>query len=133
MPTDKSKILEKILQEKNKNDVIIFIGDGINDAPSLMLADIGVSMGQIGSDIAIEASDIVLMYDDVSKLILAKRIANKTLNIVKQNVVFSITIKVLALILSGLGLLSMPLAVFADVGVAIIAILNSMRALKIKS
>lgn len=132
LPTDKSALLEKILSEKSKNDIVTFIGDGINDAPSLMLADIGVSMGQIGSDIAIEASDIVLMYDDVSKLILAKRIANKTLNIVKQNVVFSITIKVLALILSGLGLLSMPLAVFADVGVAIIAILNSMRALKIK-
>lgn len=132
LPTDKSALLEKILSEKSKNDIVTFIGDGINDAPSLMLADIGVSMGQIGSDIAIEASDIVLMYDDVSKLILAKRIANKTLNIVKQNVAFSIAIKVSALILSGLGLLSMPLAVFADVGVAIIAILNSMRALKIK-
>jgi len=133
LPTDKSAILEKILSEKSKNAIVTFIGDGINDAPSLMLADIGVSMGQIGSDIAIEASDIVLMYDDVSKLILAKRIANKTLSIVKQNVIFSITIKLLALILSGLGLLSIPLAVFADVGVAIIAILNSMRALKIKS
>ena len=117
-----------MLNNKNKNDVICFVGDGINDAPSLMMSDIGISMGGIGSDAAIEASDIVLMHDALDSLIIAKKLAKKTLLIVKENIIFAILIKVLVLILSVCGYAFMWLAICADVGVCLLAILNSLRA-----
>ncbi len=129
LPTDKVEILEKKLAEKSgKDSKLVFVGDGINDAPVLALADIGVAMGGAGSDAAIEAADIVLMTDEPSKLLLAYALSKKTLNIVKQNIVFAIGVKVLVLILAAFGLASMWAAVFADVGVAVIAILNALRA-----
>ncbi|MCI7601912.1 MAG: cadmium-translocating P-type ATPase, partial [Mollicutes bacterium] len=117
LPQNKAEELKNMLNNKNKNDVICFVGDGINDAPSLMMSDIGISMGGIGSDAAIEASDIVLMHDDLDSLIIAKKIAKKTLLIVKENIIFAILIKVLVLILSICGYAFMWLAICADVGV----------------
>lgn len=128
LPQNKAEELNNMLNNKNKNDVICFVGDGINDAPSLMMSDIGISMGGIGSDAAIEASDIVLMHDDLDSLIIAKKIAKKTLLIVKENIIFAILIKVLVLILSICGYAFMWLAICADVGVCLLAILNSLRA-----
>lgn len=128
LPQNKAEELKNMLNNKNKNDVICFVGDGINDAPSLMMSDIGISMGGIGSDAAIEASDIVLMHDDLDSLIIAKKIAKKTLLIVKENIIFAILIKVLVLILSICGYAFMWLAICADVGVCLLAILNSLRA-----
>ena len=128
LPQNKAEELKNMLNNKNKNDVICFVGDGINDAPSLMMSDIGISMGGIGSDAAIEASDIVLMHDDLDSLIIAKKIAKKTLLIVKENIIFAILIKVLVLILSVCGYAFMWLAICADVGVCLLAILNSLRA-----
>lgn len=128
LPQNKAEELKNMLNNKNKNDVICFVGDGINDAPSLMMSDIGISMGGIGSDAAIEASDIVLMHDDLDSLIIVKKIAKKTLLIVKENIIFAILIKVLVLILSICGYAFMWLAICADVGVCLLAILNSLRA-----
>ena len=128
LPQNKAEELKNMLNNKNKNDVICFVGDGINDAPSLMMSDIGISMGGIGSDAAIEASDIVLMHDDLDSLIIAKKIAKKTLLIVKENIIFAILIKILVLILSICGYAFMWLAICADVGVCLLAILNSLRA-----
>lgn len=128
LPQNKAEELKNMLNNKNKNGVICFVGDGINDAPSLMMSDIGISMGGIGSDAAIEASDIVLMHDDLDSLIIAKKIAKKTLLIVKENIIFAILIKVLVLILSICGYAFMWLAICADVGVCLLAILNSLRA-----
>lgn len=128
LPQDKVSVLETYL---DKNHVVGFVGDGINDAPVLMRSDIGIAMGGIGSDAAIEASDIVLMNDDLSTLPSAIKIARKTKGILKQNIIFSIGIKVLVLILTAFGLANMWMGVFADVGVTLIAILNAMRALKI--
>lgn len=128
LPQNKVEELKKIIESKNKNDVVCFVGDGINDAPSLMISDIGISMGVIGSDAAIEASDIVLMHDNLDGLIVAKKIAKKTLFIVKENIIFAILIKVLVLILSICGYAFMWLAILADVGVCLLAILNSLRA-----
>ncbi len=128
LPQNKVEEVEKLIKEKNKNDVLCFVGDGINDAPTLMRADIGIAMGGVGSDSAIEASDVVLMKDDLSGIPLAKKIAKKTMNIVRQNITFSIAVKVLILCLSAIGITNMWVAVFGDVGVAIIAILNAMRA-----
>lgn len=130
LPQDKVKELERIIKNKNENEIVAFIGDGINDAPVLTRADIGIAMGALGSDAAIEAADIVLMDDDISKLKNAISISHKTLRIVKQNIYFAITIKVLFLTLGALGISNMLLAVFADVGVSIIAIINAMRTLK---
>lgn len=130
LPTDKVKKLEEILDDKQKNDIIAFVGDGINDAPVLTRADIGIAMGALGSDAAIEAADIVLMDDDIAKIKNAIKISKKTLKIVKQNIIFAISIKIFFLTLGALGLSNMLFAVFADVGVSIIAILNAMRTLK---
>lgn len=130
LPQDKVSITEKIMHEKDGN--LLFIGDGINDAPVLALSDIGVSMGSLGSDAAIEASDIVIMTDEPSKIIDVIKISKKTMKIVRENIVFAISIKIAVLILSLLGIATMWSAVFADVGVSVIAILNSLRILNVK-
>ena len=127
LPTEKYEKLEELLNDK---DVVAFIGDGINDAPSLKRADIGISMGSIGSSSAIEASDIVIMDDDISKINKAISISNKIKRIIKENLVFSIGVKILILILSAIGIANMWQAVFADVGVTIISILNTLRIMK---
>ncbi len=132
LPQDKMIAVEKIIDEKGKNDVVCFIGDGINDAPVIMRADVGISMGGIGSDSAIEAADAVLMHDNLSSILWAKKISKKTMRIVKQNIVFALAVKFSALILSAFGIGGMWYAVFADVGVSVLAILNSMRTLKVK-
>ena len=129
LPTDKVSNVEELISECSSKDKLGFVGDGINDAPVLMRADVGIAMGSLGSDAAIEAADIVIMDDDISKIPVVVRIARYTLKIVKQNVVFAIGVKLIVLILGALGIANMWEAVFADVGVAIIAILNSMRVL----
>lgn len=128
LPQDKVFEVEKMLAEKGENDVLCFVGDGINDAPVLMRADIGIAMGGVGSDAAIEASDIVLMHDNLSGISTAKRVAKKTMRIVKENIIFALGVKLAILILSAFGYANMWMAVFGDVGVAVIAILNAMRA-----
>ena len=133
LPENKVEKVENLLKQKSKNGKLVFIGDGINDAPVLARADIGVAMGGLGSDAAIEAADIVIMNDEPLKIVTAIKISQKTLNIVKQNIWFAILIKVGVLVLSALGLANMWQAVFADVGVAVIAILNAMRALNTKN
>lgn len=130
LPVDKVELTEQLLKENGKNKKLIFVGDGINDAPVLARADIGIAMGELGSDAAIEAADIVIMNDQPSKIATAMRISRKTLKIVKQNIVFAIGIKIIVLILAAIGKASMWAAVFADVGVAFLAILNAMRAMK---
>ena len=132
LPADKVERVEALLEEKRPREKLVFVGDGINDAPVLSRADIGVAMGALGSDAAIEAADIVLMDDDLLKLPVAVRIARKTLSIVRQNVVFALGVKLLVLILSAVGLANMWAAVFADVGVSVLAILNASRMLKAK-
>lgn len=129
LPADKVKWLEEII--KTSSGKTVFVGDGINDAPSLSRADVGIAMGGMGSDAAIEAADIVLMDDKPSKIALALKIAKKTASIVRQNIIFALAVKILVLILSAMGLSNMWEAVFADVGVSVIAIINSMRAMKI--
>ena len=131
LPADKVDRVEKMLLEGDNGSKLAFVGDGINDAPVLMRADVGIAMGSLGSDAAIEAADIVIMDDDISKIPTVIRIARKTLRIVKENITFALVVKAAILILGALGLTTMWLAVFGDVGVAVIAILNSMRALKI--
>ena len=125
---NKVEEVDKLLNSKNQEDVLCFVGDGINDAPVLMKSDIGIAMGGVGSDAAIEASDIVLMHDDLRSIGVAKRIAKKTMMIVYENIIFALAIKIIILILSALGITNMWIAVFGDVGVAVIAILNAMRA-----
>lgn len=127
LPQDKVAEVEKALAAQGKKDVLCFVGDGINDAPVLMRSDIGIAMGGVGSDAAIEASDIVLMRDDLKGIPVAKRIARKTMCVVYENIWFSILVKVAILVLSAVGIAGMWLAVFGDVGVAVIAILNAMR------
>ena len=127
LPQDKVKEVENIIKNKGKNDVVCYVGDGINDAPSLMIADVGISMGKVGSDAAIEASDVVITNDNLTKIKLSKRIAKKVITIVNENIYFAIGVKVLVLILSALGYAEMWLAIFADVGVSFLAILNSLR------
>lgn len=133
LPQDKVKILEEILDKKDdENKKIAFVGDGINDAPALTRADIGIAMGAMGSDAAIEAADVVLMDDDPGKIPMAIKISKKCLRIVKENIYFSIGVKIIVLILGALGLTSMWAAIFADVGVTIIAVLNAMRCMYLK-
>lgn len=129
LPQDKVKKIKEI-KKMSRDELVVFMGDGINDAPVLSLSDIGISMGGVGSDAAIEASDIIFMEDKIDKLLTLMSIAKKTLKIAKQNIIFSIGIKVIILLLSALGLTSMWWAIFADVGVSILAILNSLRVLK---
>ncbi len=132
MPQNKVEEVENMLQAKRAKDVLCFVGDGINDAPVLMRSDVGIAMGGVGSDAAIEASDIVLMQDDLHGLPLAKRIAKKTMGIVFQNIAFSLVVKVAILILSAFGIANMWIAVFGDVGVAVLAILNAMRCMSVR-
>lgn len=133
LPADKVEKVEQLLNHRQGNGKLAFVGDGINDAPVLSRADLGIAMGAMGSDAAIEAADVVLMDDQPSKIATAIRIAKKTLGIVKQNIVFALAIKGLFLIMGAFGVANMWEAVFADVGVAIIAILNAMRALKVET
>ncbi len=121
------------MQLKRKKKKLAFVGDGINDAPVLSRADIGIAMGALGSDAAIEAADIVLMDDDPIKIVKAVKIANKCLRIVYENIYFAIGIKVICLVLGALGIANMWLAIFADVGVMVIAVLNAIRALFVKN
>lgn len=132
LPQDKVKIVEKLLQEKSSSGKLIFVGDGINDAPVLALADIGIAMGGLGSDAAIEAADIVIMNDQLSKITDSIKLAKKTMHIVKENIAVAIAIKIGILILSACGIVTMWAAVFADVGVSLLAILNALRILHIK-
>lgn len=130
LPQDKVSQVEALLSKETEKERLAFVGDGINDAPVLSRADIGIAMGSMGSDAAIEAADVVLMDDDIRKIASVVRISRKTLTIVHQNIVFALAVKALVLILGALGMANMWEAVFADVGVSVIAILNSMRALK---
>ena len=130
LPQDKVKIVEDLTKEKSNEDKLLFIGDGINDAPVLALSDIGVAMGGIGSDAAIEAADVVIMTDEISKIADAIDISKKTMKIVKENIIFAISVKIIVLILSMLGIVTMWSAVFSDVGVSVLAILNALRILK---
>lgn len=132
LPGEKVSRVEELLKTQREKEKLAFVGDGINDAPVLTRADIGIAMGSMGSDAAIEAADVVLMDDDVKKIAAVVRISRSTLRIVKQNIVFALSIKALVLLLGAFGLANMWEAVFADVGVSVIAILNSMRALKSK-
>ncbi len=132
LPIDKVDKIEDIIEQKTKNKSVIFVGDGINDAPVLTRADVGIAMGGLGSDAAIEAADVVIMDDKPTKVATAIKIAKQTLMIVKENIAFALGIKVLFLILGAFGFVTMWGAVFADVGVTLIAVLNSLRALKIK-
>lgn len=132
LPGDKVTKVEELLTQKSKNGMLVFVGDGINDAPVLSRADIGIAMGAMGSDAAIEAADVVLMDDDPAKITKAIRISRKCMRIVYQNIVFAISVKLLCLILGALGIANMWLAIFADVGVMVIAVLNAIRALHYK-
>ena len=132
LPGDKVAQVEKLLAEKGPKENLAFVGDGINDAPVLSRADVGIAMGALGSDAAIEAADVVLMDDDPSKIALAMKISRHTLQIVWQNIVFALAVKVVCLVLGALGIAGMWLAIFADVGVMVLAVLNATRALKIK-
>ncbi len=132
LPADKVAQVERLLGQKGAKENLAFVGDGINDAPVLSRADIGVAMGALGSDAAIEAADVVLMDDDPSKLALAMRISRKTLKIVRQNIAFALAVKFACLILVAVGVANMWVAIFADVGVMVLAVLNATRALKIK-
>lgn len=132
LPADKVAEVEKLIENKNPKERVAFAGDGINDAPVLSRADIGIAMGALGSDAAIEAADVVLMDDDPAKISLAMRIAVKTLRIVKENIVFALAIKLVCLVLGALGIANMWIAIFADVGVMVIAVVNATRALRLK-
>ncbi len=132
MPQDKVRIFKTIKESLDADSKIAFVGDGLNDAPVLALSDVGFAMGGLGSDAALEASDVVILNDDIQKIPLIYRLSKRTIRIVKENIIFSIAIKILVLILSTLGYTNMFLAIFADVGVALIAILNAMRNLVIK-
>jgi len=133
LPADKVSRVEELLNQKSEKAKLAFVGDGINDAPVLSRADIGIAMGALGSDAAIEAADIVLMDDDPLKISKAIKIARKCIRIVYENIYFAIGIKILCLILGALGIANMWMAIFADVGVMIIAVLNAIRTLFVKN
>ena len=131
LPGNKVEQVEKLLAAKGKNDMLAFVGDGINDAPVLTRADIGIAMGAMGSDAAIEAADVVLMDDDPLQIAKAIKISRKCIGIVKQNIVFSLVVKFACLALVAIGAANMWAAIFADVGVMVLAVLNAIRALKL--
>ena len=133
LPADKVEKLEELFSQKSKKGKLAFVGDGINDAPVLARADIGIAMGGLGSDAAIEAADVVIMTDEPSKIATTMKISKKTLKIAHQNIVFAIGIKIIVLILSAFGITTMWAAIFADVGVTIIAVLNAFRSLNVKN
>lgn len=133
LPADKVAHMERLIQTKPRGTTLAFVGDGINDAPVLARADVGIAMGGLGADAAIEAADVVLMDDKPSKIATAIRIARRTVGIAKQNVWFAIGVKLLVLALAGFGLATMWMAVFADVGVTVLAVLNAMRTLKFQA
>ena len=133
LPQDKVSKVEELLKQKDAEDTLVFVGDGINDAPVISMADIGIAMGTLGSDAAIEAADIVLMDDDPLKIAKAIKIARKCMRIVYENIWFAIGVKILVLILSAFGIANMWLAIFADVGVMIIAVINAIRALGVRN
>ena len=133
LPQDKVEIVNELLKQKNDNETLAFVGDGINDAPVISLADVGIAMGSLGSDAAIEAADVILMDDDPLKVSKAIKIANKCMAIVYENIVFAILVKIVTLILSAFGYANMYMAVFADVGVMVIAVLNAIRALGVRN
>ena len=132
LPGDKVAKLEKIIAEKQEKEVLVYVGDGINDAPVLSRADVGIAMGAMGSDAAIEAADVILMDDDPAQIVKAIRISRKCMRIVYENIWFSIGIKMSVLLLSTFGLANMWIAIFADVGVMVLAVLNAIRALFVK-
>lgn len=132
-PADKVSLVEELLEDKGEKETLVFVGDGINDAPVLSRADIGIAMGAMGSDAAMEAADIVLMDDDPAKIPLAMKISTRTLSIVRQNIIFALGVKAVCLLLGALGFADMWLAIFADVGVMVLAVANAARALKIKA
>ena len=133
LPQDKVTEVEKLLKEKSENETLAFVGDGINDAPVISMADVGIAMGSLGSDAAIEAADVVLMDDDPLKIAKAIKIARKCMRIVYENISFAIAVKIITLILSAVGIAQMWLAIFADVGVMVIAVINAIRALGVKN
>ena len=132
LPDGKVSKVEELYKAKPENSSLVFVGDGMNDAPALARADVGIAMGAMGSDAAIEAADIVLMNDNIESLPTAVRISKKTHAIVMQNIVFAIGVKVLIMLLTAVGIGNMWIAVFGDVGVAVLAILNATRAMRIK-
>ena len=132
LPDGKVEKVEELMKDKSEKGKLVFVGDGINDAPVLALSDIGIAMGGLGADSAIEAADVVIMTDEPSKIGTAIKISKKTMKIVRQNIVFAIAVKVLVLILTAFGIGTMWEAVFADVGVSVLAIINSLRALSVK-
>lgn len=132
LPADKVDRVEELLKQKSERGMLAFVGDGINDAPVLARADVGIAMGALGSDAAIEAADVVLMTDEPSKIAAVMQIARKTIRISNENIVFALGVKFLVLILGALGRANMWAAVFADVGVSVIAILNAIRAMRVK-
>lgn len=129
LPADKVRQVERLLKERREGRLLAFVGDGINDAPVLARADIGIAMGALGSDAAIEAADVVLMDDDPAKIALAMRISRRTLRIVYENIVFALAVKAVCLVLGAIGIANMWLAIGADVGVMVLAVLNATRAL----
>ncbi len=133
LPGDKVSAVEELLAKKTEHSGLAFVGDGINDAPVLTRADLGIAMGALGSDAAIEAADVVLMDDDPKKIALAVRIAKKCMRIVYENIWFAIGVKLICLVLGALGIANMWLAIFADVGVMVLAVLNAIRALFTKN
>ena len=133
LPSDKVEKVEELMKGKSQKGKLAFVGDGINDAPVLAISDIGIAMGGLGSDAAIEAADVVLMTDEPSKVVDAIKISRKTMRIVKQNIIFAIAVKIIVLVLSAFGLSNMWQAVFADVGVSVLAILNALRVLRVRN
>ena len=132
LPANKVEKVEELFAQKSAKGKLVFVGDGINDAPVLARADLGIAMGGLGSDAAIEAADIVIMTDEPSKISTAMQISQKTLGIVHQNIVFALAVKLLVLVLGAAGIATMWAAVFADVGVSVLAILNAIRILNVK-
>ena len=133
LPNEKVEKVEELLKKKSKKGKLAFVGDGINDSPVLAISDIGIAMGGVGADSAIEAADIVIMTDEPSKIVKAIKLSKRTMRIVKENIVFAIFVKILVLVLAAFGISTMWEAVFADVGVSVIAIINALRILKVKN